>query len=369
MKKKVVFYISALKGGGAERTLVNIINNLNRDMFEVTLIVTSRINNEYMGLLSRDVKVKYVECNRIRYCLLKIKRAVYEEEPDLIFSTIASNNIIMLLTRLLSFKKTPVIVREASNRTESGNVSFINKLLTCFLYNFIATKVIALSEGVKQDLISNFFIKKDKIQVIYNPIEVHKIKQLSEDKITDLKEIENHKRIIAVGRLAIQKDFKTLIQAFSLVVKEENAKLYILGQGPERENLINLTKELGLEKRVIFLGFKKNPYKYMRISDIFVLSSLWEGFGHVIAEAMAVGIPVIATNCKSGPAEIITDNKNGTLVPVNDPKVMAEKIIELLKSVDQMEKYTINGCKRVKDFDAKKIINEYEETFKSVMNK
>lgn len=368
MKKKILFYMSSLKGGGAERTIVNIINNINKSKFDVTLVLISNRKHDYIDLVSKDVNIRFLDCSKLRYCLSKLRRIILEEKPDLLFSTIVDNNFTLIISKLLSFKKVPVIVREASNRTQSGNVSRLNKILTYILYNLFTKKVIALSEGVKDDLVKNFYIKRQKVHVIYNPIEIKKIERLSLEQIYDFKKVDGYKYIISVGRLVKQKDFVTLIKAIKLVLNNENVKLIILGKGPEQEALVELSKDLRIEDKVIFLGFKKNPYKYMKLADLFVLSSKWEGFGHVIVEAMAVGTPVISTDCKSGPSEILKDNKYGMLVPVNDHKILAKKIVELLNNKRMRQNYITTGCKRAKDFEAKKIVKEYEELFLSVIN-
>ena len=358
-----MFYLSALKGGGAERTVVNIVNNLNKNKFEVVLVLLNNTNNDYIDLVSEDVKIRYLECNRIRYGIFKLRKAIVEEKPDLLFSTLINNNLTLLAAKLLTFRKIPTIVREASNRTASGKVSLLNKIITFISYNFFAKEIIALSEGVREDLIYNFKISPRKIRVIYNPVEVDKIRLKSQDKITIFKEKSNVKNIIAVGRLVEAKDYFTLLRAMKIVLNKENVKLNIIGKGILEETLKKTSKDLGIDNSVQFLGFKTNPYKYMRESDLFVLSSKREGFGHVIVEAMAVGVPVISTNCNSGPAEIIKDDKYGVLVPVGDYKTLAKKIVELLRNENLRQYYREIGPQRARDFEAKKIVNKYEKIF------
>jgi glycosyltransferase involved in cell wall biosynthesis len=141
-----------------------------------------------------------------------------------------------------------------------------------------------------------------------------------------------------VGRLEQQKDFPTLIHAFAKVRQMQTAKLVILGSGREEKKLLSLVNELDLSEDVAMLGFVENPYAYMAKSAIFVLSSAWEGFGNVVAEALAAGAPVVSTNCPSGPAEILDNGKYGELVSVGDSQAMAEAILRVLlgeiKSVD-----------------------------------
>lgn len=366
-KKKILFFLYNLAGGGAERTIINIINNLDQDLFDIVLVIGTNKNNDYGDLINKNIKLVCLNSSRLRFSIFKLRKCILSEKPDLLFSTMNAINIVMLLSKLLTFKKIPVIVREANNRTQSGKVSFINKVLTTFLYNRVATKVISLSEGVKKDLIDNFHVKESNINVIYNPVEVEKIQELSKEKVVDINIEKNEKLIIAVGRLVEQKDHETLIKAFEMVNRVVKSKLIIIGKGPKERELKRLSKNLGVEGNVKFLGFKKNPYKYMRLADVLVLSSKWEGFGHVIVEAMSVGTPVISTNCNSGPGEIIGDDKYGLLVPVGNSKELANKLIELLNNQHKMNHYSHRGMERAKVFHAAKITKQYEKIINQVL--
>ena len=366
LRKKVLFYMFNLAGGGAERTIVNIVNNMDNSKFEVVLVIGSKSNNDYLNLVNKNIKIIYLQSYRHRQSLLKLSKTIRKEKPDLLFSTLNKNNIILIISKLLAFKRIPTIVREANNRTQAGRVSRINKLFTFILYNYFSDKVISLSKGVKDDLVKNFNIKKNKIEVIYNPVDLKNINKLKKEKVCALDLATDEKLIIAVGKLGEQKDYSTLFRAFQVVSNNMKVKLIILGKGPEENKLKALCQDLVIEKKVLFMGFKDNPYKYIRKADVFVLTSKWEGFGHVIVEAMAVGTPVIATDCNSGPAEIIEDDKYGILVPVKNHETIAEKIIELLKDEKRRKNYIELGYKRSKDFNAVNIVKQYESIFSSL---
>ena len=369
MKRKIIIFMYSLQGGGAQRTIVNIINNLNREKFKPILVLGTTKNNDYIDFIDKNITIKYLNRTRLRYCLFDLVKIIREEKPSLLFTTLIDNNIVLSFAKLISLKKIPLIVREANNRTESGKVSKINKFITYLTYNYIADKVIALSIGVKADLVNNFRIKKDNIEVIYNPVEVDKIKLFSNEKIDDFKFNDNEKIIIAVGRLVEQKDYPTLLKAFSIIIKSVKAKLIILVKGPLEKELKELCVRLNISNKVIFLGFKRNPYKYIKKADIFVISSKWEGFGHVIVESMVCGTPVISTNCKSGPLEIIGDNKYGILIPVGNSEVLAREIINLLKNDKKRNNLSKKGIKRAKHFDVSTIVKQYEAVFERVFNK
>lgn len=368
MKKKIMIFMFSLKGGGAERTIVNIINHLDEEKFDVIFVLGTDADSDYLELLKDSIKIIVLNCRKPKYSIFKLRNCIKKEKPDVLFSTVNKNNIVLLLAKILSFRKIPTVIREASHRTQSGKVTNKNKLLTRVLYNLFSSKIVALSEGVREDLITNFKISEKKTKVIYNPVDINYIKSSMNEEIQDSFNLKSDEKIIiAVGRLAKVKDFPTLIKAFEIVLKDVNARLFILGRGPLESELKQLSKQLNISDKIEFLGFQKNPYKYIKQADVFVLSSKWEGFAHVIVEAMTIGTPVISTNCKSGPAEIIGDNEYGILVPVQDYKLMAEQIILLFKNDNMGNNYANLGIERSYTFEARKITKKYEDLFMQSM--
>ncbi|ETJ35922.1 Glycosyl transferase, group 1, partial [human gut metagenome] len=235
-------------------------------------------------------------------------------------------------------------------------------------------------------LIDNFYIDKMKTTVIYNPVDIKYIDSLKNEEIEDkYKYIFDENTIITSGRLTYQKGQWYLIRALKKVKKElPNAKLVILGQGELEKNLKKLVAELNLEDSVFFLGFKSNPFKYIKNSKVFVLPSLFEGFGNVITETMECGTIVISTDCKSGPKEILNPSNMeekvndmfianyGILIPVFDGKVynatekltkeediLANTIIEVLKNMQLCLQLESKIFERVKDFEVNSIVKEW----------
>ena len=262
------------------------------------------------------------------------------------------------------------------------------RLLIKILYNK-ADLVIAVSNLVKNDLISSFRIKDDKIKVIYNPYDLEKIRKLASEEIEiEYQEIFKFPTIITVGRLSKQKGQWHLIRAFKKVKEVlSDVKLVILGQGELEDYLKKLAIDLGLEKDVHFLGFQKNPFKYINRSTIYVFPSLYEGFPNALCEAMACGIPVISADCKSGPREILAPETDitretkeieygtyGILVPVCDgqmygyndnitkeEEILSGSIVELLENQALLKQYSIKVLNRVKDFEQEIIIKLWEK--------
>lgn len=215
--------------------------------------------------------------------------------------------------------------------------------------------VISVSQGVADDLHS-LGLPTHCSQVIYNPIVNTELIEKSKQKVQHpwLNQTDEPV-IIGVGRLEQQKDYPTLIKALAKIHETQPCKLIILGEGRERNTLQNTIDKMGLHKHVDLKGHVDNPFAYMARSQVFVLSSAWEGFGNVIAEALAVGTPVVSTDCPSGPREILVDGKYGPLVPVHNSEALAQAIKQILNTPKHSELLT----KRGQDFSVDSAVHHY----------
>jgi glycosyltransferase involved in cell wall biosynthesis len=190
-----------------------------------------------------------------------------------------------------------------------------------------ADAIVAVSDGVADDLATLLGIDRIRISRIYNPVVTPRLSILAERPL-------NHPWfaptqppvVLGAGRLIKQKDFVTLIHAFSIVHKRRPARLLIIGEGDDRQSLQALVKQLGLEADVALPGYVENPFQYMRRAAVFVLSSRWEGLPTVLLEAMACGTPVVSTDCPSGPREILEGGRHGMLVAMGEPLLLARAI-------------------------------------------
>jgi len=171
--------------------------------------------------------------------------------------------------------------------------------------------------------------------------------------------------LVTVGRLVDLKDHVTLINAFAKVREDIDVRLYIIGDGPNRKKLERLGQTLGLADDIRFLGWQRNPFALLKQADAFVLSSRFEGFGNVIVEAMACGLPVISTDCPSGPHEILEGGETGVLVPVGDVDALAQAITAMLSNRQKLAEYAQKSKSRVKDFDVSRVASEYLEFLKT----
>jgi glycosyltransferase involved in cell wall biosynthesis len=218
-----------------------------------------------------------------------------------------------------------------------------------------ANSIVAVSKGVADDLAQTAGLPRERIQVIYNPVVTPELREKAQTPLDHPWFKPGQPPVLlAVGRMSPQKDFPTLIRAFARVRQTRPAKLLILGEGKERPGLETLVRQLGLGQDVSLPGFVTNPYPYMARTSLFVLSSRWEGLPGVLIEALYCGAPIIATDCPSGPTEILADGRYGQLVPVGDVTALARAIETTLVS-----KTPDPPPESWRPFELKTVVNQY----------
>jgi glycosyltransferase involved in cell wall biosynthesis len=207
--------------------------------------------------------------------------------------------------------------------------------------------------------LSQFGVDQNKTHVIHNPIVLDHIRLRAREMPEDLP-ASDLPTVITIGRHVAQKDHETLIRAFALARQHVPARLVILGQGPLRRELEQMAQDLSIADSIIFAGWSSNPFAWLSRSDLFVLSSRFEGFGNVIVEAMACGLPVISTDCPSGPREILRDGNDGVLVPVGNVDALASAITDVLSNERMRSHLARKAVQRATDFDISVIAPQYE---------
>jgi glycosyltransferase involved in cell wall biosynthesis len=256
--------------------------------------------------------------------------------PQVLLSAMGHANLAAIVAKLLAHHKLRLAISlhstmgkvEGKKGAERTVLKYLLKVL-----NRYADEIIAVSQGVADDYASCMSLEKDRIKVIFNPA-------VSPEIFRKAETLPCHKWftpkdgpvVLAVGRLTREKDYPTLVKAFRIVRRKINARLIILGEGEERTAIERLIQTEGLANSVSMPGYMENPFSFMRHADVFVLSSKWEGFGMVLAEAMALGTPVVSTDCPGGPAEILAGGRWGKLVPVGDTQSLAHAIIETVRN-------------------------------------
>lgn len=355
MKKKLAIVIPSLRGGGAERVVINLVRKFDRSKFDISLILIKE-EGAYVKLIPEDVRVIDLDSNRVRYSIFKLVKELNKYRPDVILSTLGHLNLALLSVKFLLKGSPKIIVREANTPSKSMSKLDKNKKnLFSYMYRLLYPKaylIISQCKDMKEDIINCFGIRDKKIKYIYNPLDIEKIRDNMKDKNPYNPSKIN---LISVGRLSYQKGFDVLIDAFKIVnEKFPRTHLTILGEGELKEELQEQVEKLGISKEISIVEFKENPYPYYYYADTYILSSRWEGFPNTLLEALACGTKVVATNCKSGPREIIEDDKFGILVQDEDSEDLAKGIIDSINGENK------TGC-RAEFFRVDKIVREYEE--------
>ena len=261
------------------------------------------------------------------------------ERPDAMLSALNNANVIALLARRLACVKTRLVVSERVVLSSSlAHAKLWRSRLMAHFIRWVypwADGVIAVSRGVADDLAVTIGLSRDRIDFVYNPIDLSDVRKQAEAPFEHPWLASGERPlIVGVGRLTQQKDFPSLIRAFAKLNTQRAYSLVILGEGDQRTSLQNLIGELGLSDDVFLPGFCVNPFVWMRQSTVFVLSSAWEGLPGTLIQAMACGTPVVSTDCPSGPAEILENGKWGRLVPVGDVGAMANAIAQTLDETE-----------------------------------
>jgi len=363
-KKNIMVLIYHLRNGGAERVASNLCDELAKKYNVILVTCEEKTNNDYACGVKRivvdEMRAKYFKF----YDTIKQIRRIKKENN--ITHTISFTAQMNYLNAMSKVGDTTIIsIRNYIFLAENDNTpknKFMNRLSIKY-----ADKITVVSKELGKDIISNYNINKEKVFPIYNFVDTEKIDNFLKEK-KDLKISKN--TIITVGRLNNQKGHINLVRSFKYVVDEiRDAKLLILGQGPLEEKIKNEIKKLKLEKNIELLGYKSNPYIYMKKSSCFVLSSFYEGMPNVILEAMYLGLPIISTDCKTGPSEILIDNDEyGILVSNLDNKdnenKMGKAIIKMLKDNKLRKNYSKKSLERIKDFYKEKIVKKWIEVVK-----
>jgi len=363
---KLLFVLPSLGGGGAERATVDLLRGMNRQQFKVTVALFEQ-NGSFLPQLPDDVQVFNLQgASRHDFRLVwRLARLLHSESPNIVFSVLRYANLVTLLAHRLANSQARVIVNEQNLPSAEFALFGGTQVKGWFLRRLYpwADLVTTISQGIARELTLHYGVSKHKVRVIPNPVDVSRIRAMGLVKPEHPWFQLGLPVLVSAGRLHPQKGFAYLIRAFAIVRHALACKLIILGEGPQRRVLELLIAELGLSNDVALPGFQDNPYNYMYNSTVFVLSSVYEGFGNVLVEALALGVPVISTRCPVGPEEIITDGLTGVLVPPADEYALAQAILRVLKDGELRYKLSANGPGRAADFAIECIVSQYESVF------
>jgi glycosyltransferase involved in cell wall biosynthesis len=380
-KPKVMFFTSSLGGGGAERHLVNLVNSIDLNYFEIELVLARR-NGSLVSMVRDDVRIEYLTSRNIPSVSLQLlasRRAlqnVIEEKRPALICAVLDHASLLLASILPSLSYQPKVIFNVQNppRLLYGNrLSFYQQSVIKLIAKLYprADAIVALSKGVAEDYACLVPGISDKISVIGNAVVTKSISERY-SKEEDLSRNHKEKTLISCGRLVQQKNLGLLIDAFKIVSAMLPVKLQIVGDGPKKAKLQKKVAKLKLTNKIEFLGFNKNPYDLIKQADALVVSSKFEGLCNAIIEAMAIGVPVVAVNCPVGPAELI-DNKLTGLLSESSAIALAKSIVELLQIIDapsqvKIEQMIEKARHTALRYDSNSIAIEFQNLFLSLLN-
>lgn len=392
MKKNLVVRSGSLRMGGLERVLIEMLQNLDGNRYNISLIIEddSGKENVFLDQVPKGIDVYFLKPESL------IEKTHYHRERKKNLYHKFMYNLLMSKEHSFVVNKTKDVLKEIEKKYGEVDVfldydwgarRYVEKLKAkrkiVWIHNSVPKllkkeskiirfgknlakydTVVAICDDMKAELEAIYPYLKGKVQRVYNPFNFKRILDLSEDtsQLNDQqKELIKDDYIIAVSRLdTVQKDYATLIKGYKLAVENgAKEKLYIVGDGPDRKEIENLIKESGLEKSIILIGKTTNPYVWMKNSKLFVHSSNYEGFGLVIVEAAILGKAIISSDCKVGPKEILGDGKYGKVFPVGNYKKLSLELKELLTSESERSVFEKKAQLRAVDFEASKVMKDY----------
>jgi glycosyltransferase involved in cell wall biosynthesis len=332
----ISFFLPALDGGGAERAMLHIAQGFAAQGMQVDLVL-AEARGAYLNQVPPSIRIVDLQAQFpvLLSKTLALHRYLRQKQPKVLFSALDILSSATWAQRLagVSTRVVMCVQTHLSQQFRDHQPHTVGRIRPHFVRWFYpwADQIVTASQGVAADVSTITGVPLESIQVIYNPVVTPKMLENLHQPIDHPWFVPGAPPVIlGVGRLVSQKDFPTLIRAFARVQARYPSRVMILGEGEDRPYLEALIRELGLEADVALPGFVENPYIYMAHAAVFALSSVFEGFGNVVAEALAAGTPVVSTDCPSGPAEILAQGKYGHLVPVGDEEALADAIVETL---------------------------------------
>lgn len=340
--ERITLFLPSLRGGGAENVLVRIANYLATHMdYRIDLVVATA-EGPLRKKLQPEVRLIDLGRRRVVHTVIPLSFYLRRERPNVLLSTMTHTNVVAAAAIYLSGRRCMrFVVREANYFSKlRHHARRFNEKMSLVLARWVyerVDKLIAPSADMAGDLQETLGLPKGKVAVIYNPVEVEQIHSLANEEVRHpwLNDKNSTPVILSVGRLEAQKGFDILLQAVAEVRKNRAVRLIILGEGEQRPALLRLCDELGIADSVEMPGFVDNPYPYMRQASLYVLSSNYEGMPNVLIEALALGTPIVSTDCPSGPREVLRNGDFGLLVPVGNPRAMAAAILAVLEAPER----------------------------------
>ena len=336
---KVAVLLGSFAAGGSERAMINFANGLTARGIAVDLIA-GRGPDDFRSIVDSSVNVINLYHGMFK-SIPYLRRYLHREQPDILFASQLHVNIVAMLTGVCNFRlKTKIVLREATTPSQHAKIlngwkEHLSMKLAKLLFHR-ADYLISAGEASRVDAVEFYGLNPDKTSTVYSSFTNQAFYELATDPV-EHRWLEDGSRVIAsMGRVMPVKDFPTLIASLAIVRQQEDVKLMIIGEtnrDPAHFDLVKKTvSDLDLEDAVDFIGFHQNPFPYLVKSEMYVLSSKFEGLPGALVQAMALGCKIVATDCKSGPREILDGGSRGKLVTVGNAQAMADAILQSLNS-------------------------------------
>lgn len=346
--------------GGADRVTLTLLERLDRARFAPTLVLM-RAEGPWLGAVPPDVPVRNLGGGRLFTAWRPLARLLRREPPDVLLSTSGGANLAAALAHRVAGSRARLVLSERSSLERADRPAWKGAALLAgkrLLYRR-ADAVTAVSDGLRRELIARLRLDPARVVRIDNPLVGPDLPALAAEPVEHPWFADGGPVVLAAGRLVEAKDFATLLAALARLRRSHPARLVILGDGPLRERLARRAAELGVADAVDLAGFDPNPFRFMARCTAFVLSSRWEGMPGALIQAMACGAPAVATDCPTGPRELIADGESGLLVPVADPEALAAALGRLLDDPGLRSTLAERGRAAVERFTVERAVATY----------
>jgi glycosyltransferase involved in cell wall biosynthesis len=382
---RVTLLLSSLHGGGAERVAVHLLNRCDPRLIDVRMGLLSRsgpfladadpsridvspVGQKWLNFEGHNSS--FYKPHKLAAALtlapVNVAKMIRGHRPHVVMSFLKGMNLLTgLVVNTMRTDRPRWILREGNNtdaviedELKSGMARRVIKRATRLAYR-AADCFLANSHEMASGLQRTLALDADRMRVIHNPIDLAKIRKLSREPV----ETPQRPFIITVGRLEYQKAHDMLLKAYAASETAKTHDLVILGRGTLEAQTRALAAELGVGDKVIFPGFVANPWAWMARAKLFVLSSRWEGFPSVVAEALACGTPALVTACDFGPAEVVEDGRSGWVTQVDDARAFTAAMDSLIGDEAKRAEFSRNGLIRAEEFDIDRMVDRYTSLF------
>jgi glycosyltransferase involved in cell wall biosynthesis len=363
---KICFVLPSLNGGGAERAAVQVLNGLDPDRWDRSMFLFAR-EGPYLSELDPSIRLASAD-TASRWGRWNALRAhVAREQPAIVmaflsyFSVLSAARASHTRAKVVFNLQTPMsaFLTDADYhwRRRWHRAAFSS--VTRVAYG-AADLIIATSQGVSHDLTSSFGVDPARIRVLANPVDLDRVRAAAAESIDDaVVPAGSGPLIVAAGRLAEAKNYPLMIDAFAELRQQMPARLLVLGQGELESSLRQMIASKHLQDSVSLAGFQSNPWKYIARADVFLLTSRYEGFGNVLIEAMACGVPVVAT-ASAGTRDIITSGRDGVLAAAHTPQAVAAGVMSVLESPNRRAEMSRAAAASADRFAIDRVVERYD---------